>query len=93
VRQLSNVLERAKILADPPQIRVRDLPSELAHQQPSPAAMALPKPGDDLASVERAHVMEVLQREGGNKARAARRLGINRRSLYRLLEKYEIKVR
>jgi DNA-binding NtrC family response regulator len=43
---------------------------------------------DDLASIEKAHVLDVLRREGGNKARAARALGINRRTLYRLLERY-----
>ena len=71
-------------------IRLRDFPAEVAR----PAAAgdgagraALP---DDLAAVERAHVVEVLRRERGNKARAARALGVNRRSLYRLVEKYQI---
>lgn len=41
---------------------------------------------DDLARV---HVLEVLAREGGNKAAAARRLGIHRRKLYRLLERFD----
>lgn len=43
----------------------------------------------DLATITRAHVLAVLDQHGGNKARAARSLGINRRSLYRLLEKYD----
>jgi DNA-binding NtrC family response regulator len=42
----------------------------------------------DLASINRAHVTAVLAQHGGNKARTARALGINRRSLYRLLDKY-----
>jgi len=42
----------------------------------------------DLASINRAHVIAVLAQHGGNKARTARALGINRRSLYRLLDKY-----
>lgn len=45
----------------------------------------------DLATVTRAHVLAVLEKHAGNKARAARALGINRRSLYRLLEKYDDK--
>lgn len=42
----------------------------------------------DLASINRAHVTAVLAQHGGNKAQTARALGINRRSLYRLLDKY-----
>jgi DNA-binding NtrC family response regulator len=34
--------------------------------------------------------VEVLRREAANKSRAARALGIDRRKLYRLLEKYQI---
>lgn len=43
----------------------------------------------DLATITRAHVLAVLSQHAGNKARSARALGINRRSLYRLLEKYD----
>jgi len=42
----------------------------------------------DLATINRAHVLSVLSQHAGNKARTARALGINRRSLYRLLEKF-----
>ncbi len=42
----------------------------------------------ELAAINRAHVMAVLAQHHGNKAQTARALGINRRSLYRLLGKY-----
>jgi DNA-binding NtrC family response regulator len=41
-----------------------------------------------LREVERRHVLEVLKQENGNKVSAARVLGVSRRALYRLLEKY-----
>ncbi|MEZ6039708.1 MAG: sigma-54 dependent transcriptional regulator [Planctomycetaceae bacterium] len=43
-----------------------------------------------LEDLERTHIIEILRREHGNKARAARVLGIHRRKLYRLLERYNI---
>jgi DNA-binding NtrC family response regulator len=47
-------------------------------------------PEMDLASLNRAHVAQMFRREQGNKLRTAKALGISRRSLYRLLEKYRI---
>jgi DNA-binding NtrC family response regulator len=91
VRQLINALERAQIMADGKCIRVEDLPRDVvatAQVKPKLAVPALE--GDHLADVQRAHILEVLRRERGNKARTARALGVNRRSLYRLLEKYAI---
>ncbi len=88
IRQLINVIERAKILADDEIVRAEDLPHEL--RRPSCENRGLNGAGDRLDDIERTHVLEVLDREKGNKARTARVLGINRRSLYRLLEKYGI---
>ncbi len=45
---------------------------------------------DDLFTIERAKVVEVLRRERGNKTRAARALGLDRRKLYRLMEKFQV---
>jgi DNA-binding NtrC family response regulator len=89
VRQLINAVERAKILADDQEILVDDLPPEVLAENPAVTAVEAPV-SDELAALQRAHVLEILNREKGNKARAARALGVNRRSLYRMLEKYGI---
>jgi DNA-binding NtrC family response regulator len=92
VRQLINAIERAKILADDRVIRLKDLPKEVVH---TPVGTATPAAAsvlttDDLATLQRHKIVEVLRREAANKSRAARALGIDRRKLYRLLEKYQI---
>ena len=89
VRQLMNVLDRAKILGGGGRIELRDLPATVVGSQAATPLRNVPV-GDQLAAIERAHIVEILRRERGNKARAARALGVNRRSLYRLLEKYQI---
>ncbi len=77
-------------MADPPLIHLGDLPLEVADSGYAANHDAAPGEMDHLMTIERAHIVEVLARERGNKARAARALGINRRSLYRLIEKYGI---
>jgi DNA-binding NtrC family response regulator len=46
------------------------------------------EPSESLRSAEREHVVRVLQQTRGNKKAAAARLGVSRRSLYRLLERH-----
>lgn len=95
IRQLRNAIERGKIMAEDNVVQLRDLPREIV-MAPTPSSdriATLDGPvldNDDLASIERAKVVEILQRVSGNKTRAAKVLGIDRRKLYRLLEKYEI---
>ncbi|MGE0759731.1 MAG: sigma-54-dependent transcriptional regulator [Pirellulaceae bacterium] len=92
IRQLLNAIERGKIMAEGNMVRLKDLPHEVTDQ--SAPVMENRAPAvvftDDLATIERAKVVEVLRRESGNKTRAARALGIDRRKLYRLVEKYDI---
>ena len=88
VRQLQNALDRAKILADDDRIQVKNLPPEIvnsAHSRPPSDSHDL-----DLDTLTRDHVLETYRKHSNNKARAARALGIGRRTLYRLLEKYNI---
>ncbi len=87
VRQLCNALERSKVLAGGTGIiMMDDLPADLLKRSPN----LKPVVGGctDLEALSRAHVLAILQQQNGNKSRAAKALGINRRSLYRLLEKY-----
>ncbi|MAT70609.1 MAG: two-component system response regulator [Planctomycetaceae bacterium] len=90
VRQLINAIERMKILSDDEVLKRENLPAEVLAAEHDPQA-AMMDPEADLAAITRAHVVQTLTREHGNKLRAARSLGISRRSLYRLLEKYDIK--
>ena len=90
IRQLLNCIERGKIMAEDRTIRLRDLPREVCDTSPD-AQHENHYGTDDLASIERAKVVDVLRREEGNKTRAARALGVDRRKIYRLVEKYEIK--
>lgn len=89
VRQLINVIERAQILADDKLIRTIDLPRQVVKDTHFDRPI-VSQSTDELASLERAKVLEVLRREEGNKTRTAKVLGIERRKLYRLLDKYKI---
>ncbi len=100
IRQLINVIERGKILADDRFITTEELPAIVLHpgavSLAAGIAVSAPIPAriDDgtLSSIEKARVVEVLHKQKGNKSRAAQVLGISRRSLYRLLEKYGLDV-
>jgi DNA-binding NtrC family response regulator len=87
VRELANVLERAQILAENHVVTPEDLPENIV------ASVTSPEPAGDprhLCEIERRHVQAILQEVKGNKVHAARILGISRRSLYRLIEKYQL---
>jgi DNA-binding NtrC family response regulator len=86
VRELANTLERAVALTDLDTI----LPEDLSHaavetdapDQLSGAARA----GLTLADFSKRYARRVLEERNGNKAAAARALGIDRRTLYRMLD-------
>ncbi len=95
VRELRNVLERACILADGPSIDEADLEWEAEHQTPlearppAPSMFVVPAHGPQrLDEVERGHIARTLALAHGNKAVAARLLGMSRRALYRHLERH-----
>ena len=83
VRELEHVVQRAAVdlgsLRDPESLSHLLSPT---HQGESAAGPAI---GDDLTleELERLHIQAVLARCGGNRTRAAKVLGIERKSLYR----------
>lgn len=80
IRELKNVIERALILADGPELLPEHLPfsSETSGRSDD-------EPTFDLATLERRQIKRALDHTGGNKAEAARLLGIGVTSLYRKL--------
>ncbi|MGM0577960.1 MAG: sigma-54-dependent transcriptional regulator [Myxococcota bacterium] len=83
VRELANALERAAILADGPTLTA-------AHLAGAPSAStrpSAPRP-TTLADLEREAVREALDAVGGNRRKAAERLGIGERTLYDKLKRY-----
>ncbi len=90
VRQLINALERATILADDRLITLEDLPHEVVDASGNGRVAANLVGVKRLDAIERAHIIDMLRQEKGNKARTARSLGIHRRKLYRLIDRFEI---
>ena len=88
VRELRNTLERAITLRTGDAIEPGDLPPAMG----ASAREGLLSAGADqqlpLRDVERAYILMVLDRTGGNKSRAAEILGLDRKTLYRKLEEF-----
>lgn len=57
---------------------------------PTDGTLSAENPSERLEDLERAHVIRILREHHGNKAQAARSLGIHRRKLYRMLERFNI---
>jgi len=86
VRQLENVVERAVALNTSGVFDVEDLPEEIQSVR-RPAARRGDSQWLTLDQMEDRYIREVLEETGANISRAAEILGIDRRTLYRKLEK------
>lgn len=88
VRELQHVLEHACVLTRSTLIDLESLPHDLTsqqrqapHQPPEP-----PVAGQSVAAACPASIQEALIKAGGNKSKAAKLLGISRRTIYRQLD-------
>ncbi len=89
VRELKNVIEYAVTVAAFDHLSENDLPEGVQARRSYPDLRA-----DDprWSAVERQHIEAVLRSVDGNRARAARLLGIDRRTLHRKLDRLSIDV-
>ncbi len=101
IRELANVIERAQILAENNLITLDDLPENIldesrpnSHMNPESEKSVTQKDSvtisTSLESMEKQHVIRILDQFKGNKVHAARALGISRRAIYRLIDKYHL---
>jgi DNA-binding NtrC family response regulator len=90
VRELRNCIERAVALTRFEHITAEDLPEKVRRSESAPPLVATMDASDlvPLDEVERRYILRVLEAAGGNKASAARLLGLDRKTLYRKLERW-----
>ncbi len=103
VRELQNVVERACALVDGEMITLAELPQHL-RAPVQPASTAAPINADSaskltlkeakerwIGELEAAYVADLLKREGGNVSEAARKAGVDRKTLHRILNKHGLR--
>ena len=91
VRELRNVVERAMLLAEGPQLEAHDF-SALQTATSGSDPFDLPAKGVDLEELERSLVVQALRRSGGNQTKAAALLGLNRDQIRYRVEKFGLSV-
>ncbi len=100
IRELRNLVERLHILHEGSEVRAADLPAEFGRvssvSAATPAVAAAPAPAEPegilvpLAEVERRHVEQVLQATAWNKARAARVLEVDIKTLNKKIRDFKL---
>ena len=93
VRELEHLLERALILAGPDPVgpEMLGLRGPGRGVAPAVALPEIPAEGLSLEELERGLILQALEKARGNKSRAARLLGLTRRTLYSRLEKHGLR--
>ncbi len=86
VRELRHTIERAVVLSTQPIILPEDLPKKMLEEVKG-KEIQFPEELLPLREVERRYVLKVLRETKGNKKKASEILGIDRTTLYRILEK------
>jgi two-component system response regulator AtoC len=92
VRELQNAVEHAVALARFDEIGVDDLPDRIAHFSPTQIVVASDDPTDlvPLEEVEKRYVLKVFEAVGKNRSKAARVLGVDRKTLRRRLSAWGV---
>jgi two-component system, NtrC family, response regulator AtoC len=98
VRELENAIERALSLSHGPLLTPEDLPNVIRQGASVEAEARHPLANSHneayltLEEVEKRHLIRVLKEMKGNKVKAAKTLGIDRRTLYRMAERFGLEL-
>ncbi len=96
VRQLENVIERSAVMSEKGTIEVPHLPAEVRGRftgQAPKISNGFASIDDQLREIEKGMIIDALLKTGGIQVRAAELLGINQRSLWHRIKKYNIDVK
>ena len=85
LRELNNVMKRATLLTKGNYIGVAELQQSMSHLQPPTETLTLRDEQTELQRIETA-----LKTANGNKSKAAQLLGVDRKTLYNKIKKYEL---
>ncbi|MCI0530719.1 MAG: sigma-54 dependent transcriptional regulator [candidate division Zixibacteria bacterium] len=91
VRELENTLERAIILTQGGKIEPEDLPASVRNSEPKSLVQEESKPNPTLEEMEKAYIFWILNQNEWNKTQVSQLLGIDTSTLYRKIEKYQLK--
>lgn len=90
VRELENIVERAVILDTDGAIGADDLPDILVRSTAETLSKNADSLRDALKEPEKVFILQIMKEVGWNKKKAAKKLGVNRTTLYNKLKKYNI---
>jgi DNA-binding NtrC family response regulator len=89
IRELANVIERAVVLGEGPELTVHHLPARVVGAQPAAVSDEVPY-HDAVNSYRRELIVRALASARGNRATAAKNLGLHRTHLMKLLKALRI---
>ncbi len=89
VRELENLMERLVVLTPSPRLGLEFLPEKMLRSSPDATPTDETTLEGALTALKRRMIQSALQAESGNKVAAAKRLGISRSYLHRLLSEHE----
>jgi len=88
VRELRNVVEKMVVLSRGQELSLHEIPPQIAGDTGAGPAKQTVDPNLSLAETEKRLILQAVEACGGNRTRAAERLGISRRTLLRKLNAY-----
>jgi len=90
VRELANIIERAVVLGQPPEIQADDLPMEILAVSNQGSKSTRLKYQETIDEYRREVIVKALQQSNGNRTAAAKQLGLERAYFQKLLKSFGI---